>query len=79
MFQDLPVDMQPNVKHAEFADVKKKLRGAGIRYGLLFPRLIVTVDKEKYIYATPDEAKKYGRVLGPLRKKNRILRKKSEF
>lgn len=56
VFQDLPADIQQ--KRAEYADIKK-LRGAGIHYGLLFPaRLIVTVGEEQCIYATPDEAEK---------------------
>lgn len=57
VFQDLPADIQQ--KRAEYGDIRKKLHGAGIRFGLLFPaRLIVTVGDEKHIYATPDEAKR---------------------
>lgn len=57
VFQDLPADIQQ--RRAEYGDIKKKLRGAGVRYGLLFPaRLIVTVDDEQHIYTTPDEALK---------------------
>ena len=46
VFQDLPADIQQ--RRAEYADIKKKLRGAGLRYGLLFPAmLIVTVGEEQ--------------------------------
>ncbi len=45
VFQDLPADIQQ--KCAEYGDIRKKLHGAGIRFGLLFPaRLIVTIDGE---------------------------------
>ena len=54
MFQDLPADIQQRCM--EYADTKKKLRREGIRYRLLFSAgLIVTVNEEKHIYATPDE------------------------
>lgn len=55
VFQDFPADIQH--KRAEYSDIKKKLRDAGIRYGLLFPaKLMVTVKGQKYIYTSPTEA-----------------------
>lgn len=51
VFQDLPADIQQ--RRAEYGDIKKKLRRAGIHYGLLFPaRLIVTVGEEQCLYNT---------------------------
>ncbi|KAL7392227.1 hypothetical protein ABVT39_021488 [Epinephelus coioides] len=47
--EDLPADIKK--QRAEFANIKKILRGTGIRYGMLYPaRLIVTIEGEKIIY-----------------------------
>ncbi len=55
VFQDLTPEIQPS--RSKYADTKKKLRGAGLRHGLIFPaRLVITVDGQKHTYKTPDEA-----------------------
>lgn len=55
VFQDLPVDIKR--QRAEYADIKKKQRSLGLRYGLLYPsRLIVTIEGVKYIYNNPTDA-----------------------
>ncbi|KAK7877132.1 hypothetical protein WMY93_032158 [Mugilogobius chulae] len=57
VFQDLPADIQ--LKRAEYGEIKRRLRAANIRYGMLFPaRLLVTVDGQKRIYTSPAEAQK---------------------
>ena len=54
-FQDLPVDIKK--QRANFADIKKKLQGMELRYGLLYPaRLIVTIEENKHIYDNPTDA-----------------------
>lgn len=55
VFQDLPVDIKR--QRAEYADIKKKLRGTGLRYGLLYPaRLIVSIEGDKHINNNPADA-----------------------
>lgn len=55
IYPDFPADVQ--LKRKEYAEIKDKLRRAGVRYGLLFPaRLMVTIDGQKKIYKTPGEA-----------------------
>ena len=55
IFQDLPVEIKR--KRAEYDGIKKKLRGSGIRYGVIYPsRFIVTINGEKHIYNNEAEA-----------------------
>lgn len=57
VFQDLTPEIQQ--KRSEYANITRKLRGSGRRYGLLFPaRLMVTLDGQKHIYITPEQASK---------------------
>lgn len=55
--QDFPAVIHQ--KRAEYNEITRKLRGTKIRYGLLYPsKLIVTVQGEKRIYNTPEEARR---------------------
>lgn len=55
VFQDLPVEIQQ--QRTAYADVKKALRSANIRFQMLYPsRLLVMLNVEKLIYKTPEEA-----------------------
>ncbi len=57
VFQDLPADIQQ--QRAAYSELKKTLRGANMRFGLLHPsRLMVILAGEKYIYKTPEEARR---------------------
>ncbi|KAJ0056447.1 hypothetical protein NL108_008033 [Boleophthalmus pectinirostris] len=52
---DLPVEIRK--KRTEYGDIKRKLRGTNIHYGLIYPaRLIVTIDGVKHIYNTAAQA-----------------------
>ena len=54
-FQDLPVDIKK--QRANFADIKKKVQGPDLRYGLFYPaRLTVTIEGNKHIYNNPTDA-----------------------
>lgn len=55
VYQDLPPEIQD--ARREYSDIKKKLYKARLRHGHLFPaRLIVTINGDKHIYNTPNEA-----------------------
>ena len=47
-------------QRASFNDIKRKLRDAKVKYGLLFPaRLIVSVDNKRYSFDSPEEAETF--------------------
>ncbi|KAK7907279.1 hypothetical protein WMY93_015891 [Mugilogobius chulae] len=55
IFPDLPVEIKK--KRAEYNDIRKRLRGTDIRYGLLYPaRFIVTIEGVKHIYNNAAQA-----------------------
>lgn len=58
IFPDFPAEVSTQRK--QFDGVREKLRAKGIKYGLLYPaRLILTHEKTKKIFSSPQEAESY--------------------
>ncbi|KAL0198985.1 hypothetical protein M9458_007525 [Cirrhinus mrigala] len=64
IFPDFPVEVSTQRK--QFDSVREKLRAKGIKYGLLYPaNLILSHEKTKKIFSSPQEAESYIDSLSP--------------